>query len=113
MLTVPEISSYAGTSVVVALIATAVLWRRQAKQGVALGFARMAAVYVFVLAICLACICALVVLSRIAGLHSGKRLIQGLWIVSGVVAYFVGGSVVVRLRRSRRAPPNKTMEPTR
>lgn len=113
MLTVPEISSFVGTSFVVALIATAVLWRRQAKRGVALGFAKAAAVYIVELAVCIGCVCALVMLSRIVGLQNGKWLMQALWMVSGVVSYFLGGSIVARLTRSRRVMPNKTMEPTR
>ena len=113
MLTVPEISSYAGTSIVVALIATAVLWRRQAKRGVALRFAKVMAVYIVALAVCIACICALVILSRIVGLQTGKWLMQALWVISGVVSYLFGGGIVARLIRPSRAMPNKTVEPTR
>lgn len=113
MLTVPEILSYIGTSIVVALIGTAVLWRRQTKRGVALGFLRMAAVYIVALAVCIGCISALVILSRLVGLQSGRGLMQALWIVSGVASYLLGGSTVARLVRIGRAMPNKTLEPTR
>jgi hypothetical protein len=113
MLTVAEVVSYVGTSVVVGLIATAVLWRRQTKRGVAIGFANLAAVYILALAVCIGCICALVVLSRIVGLPSGKWLMQALWMVSGVISYLLGGTVVARLVRSKGKMPNETMEPTR
>lgn len=96
----PDAIYYSGTAVVIALLPAAVLWRRQAKQGVTLGPLRILAMFLVVLLTCAACIVGLVTASEATGLQNGKWLTQAFWVISGITAYFVGGQVVIRLRRA-------------
>lgn len=80
------------------LIAVVVLWRRQARQRVALGFVRWAGVYFVVLVVTLTCIVALTTLSSAVGFQNGRWLMQVLWLVSILIGYFLGGQAVARLR---------------
>ncbi len=89
---------YAAQAVLPALIIVVVLWRRQARQGVALGFVKWMGVYVIALISCAACIVGLEALSRALGLQNGKWVVQLLWLVSTLIGYLVGGRAVVRFR---------------
>ena len=81
-----------------ALIATAVLWRGQAKHNTAPGSSRLAVVYLVSFLLCFVCVYSFTALSRVAGVQNSKWFVQALWITSGLVAYFVAGHVVARLR---------------
>lgn len=111
MIAAPEIYSQMGSAALIALIVVAVLWRRQAKQKFALPVPRLLIVYVVAFIVCFVCIFSLTAFSRFAEIPDGKWLVQTLWIISGLLAYFVAGYVVAHIRQ--RVTPNKTMEPTR
>lgn len=88
--------SYVGSSIIIALAAWVILWRRQFKQSVALDFGRMLIVLSIILTTCYSSFVVLKLL--IDKLALGNSQTQALWIVAGLLAYFAGGQAVVRLR---------------
>jgi hypothetical protein len=91
--------SYLGSSAVIALVASAVLWRRQRKQSIDFGFSRFLIVSVAAFTACFVSLVALVLLARRLGFQNVDRFMQPLWIISSVIAYLAGGGLVVLLRK--------------
>jgi Na+/proline symporter len=110
MITAPEVYSLMGSAALIALIVVGVLWRRQAKQKAVLSVPSVLVVYLVTFLVCAVCIVSLTALSRLADVPGGKWLVQTLWIISGLLAYFVAGCLVARFRQ--RVVSNKAMGST-
>lgn len=94
--------SYIGPSLVIALVAWMILWRRQRTHSVTLGFGRMLIVLAIILTTCYWSFVVLTLLAERVPL--GIALRQPLWIVAGLLAYVAGGQAVVRLRALMATP---------
>lgn len=88
---------YAGTSIVITLVAFGIIWWRQNKQPSPLGFGKLSFVFLVTFLACFISFVLFMLVAELSGFQSLDSFMQPFGIASGVVAYFVGNKLALRL----------------
>jgi hypothetical protein len=97
--TQPQYSSEIFLAILIATLVSVLLWRRQRKQRSIVGAARVTIIFGVAALTAFVSLFSLVFVVRQAGLGQDKWLQQVIQVASAVIAYFVAGQVLVRLRK--------------
>jgi hypothetical protein len=97
--TQPQYYSEIFLAILIATLVSVVLWRSQRKQRNTVGAARVTIIFGVATLTALVSLLSLVFVVRQAGLGQDKWLQQVIQIASAVIAYFVAGQVLDRLRK--------------
>ncbi len=91
---------YAGLALIPTLIAFGVIWWRQNKQPSPLSVGKLCLVVLVTFVACFVSLVVFMLVANLSGFQSLDSFVQPFSIASGVVAYFIGNQVAVRLAKS-------------
>ena len=88
---------YAGTSTVIAIVSFGIIWWQQSKQLSPLGFGKLLVVFLATWMICFISFVIFMVTTEFSGFRNIDSFMQPLGIAAGIVGYFAGNKLALRL----------------